>query len=212
MKLYSYYQSSGAYRVRIALNLKGLGHEMAFVNLLKGEQKGEDYARVNPQKVIPALIDGGHTLVQSLAIIEYLEETYPAPPLLPRDPAARAHARALALVIAADTSPLGNLKVRKYLEEKLGLGKQVVDDWVRHWIHDGLGAYEKLLAQSPLTGRFSLGDSPGMADCCLMPQLFNANRWKCDLTPYPLIRRIAAACEQHPAFIAAHPSKQKDAA
>jgi maleylacetoacetate isomerase len=210
MKLFTYFQSSGAYRVRIALNLKGLKAEMAFINLLKGEQKNDNYAAVNPQKVIPALIDEGHTLVQSLAIMEYLEETHPATPILPKEPFARAHARALSLVIAADTAPLGNLKVRKHLEEK-GFSKDALDAWMRHWIEDGLGAYEKLLARSPYTGTFSLGESPGMADCCLMPQVFNANRWKCDLSPYPLIRGIAEACEKLPAFIEAHPSKQKDA-
>lgn len=212
MKLYTYYQSSASYRVRIALNLKGLVPEMAFVNLVKAEQRDAAYEAVNPQRIVPALIEKGHTLSQSLAIMEYLEEAYPAPPILPKDPFARAYVRSLALAIAADISPLGNLKVRKHLAEKLSLDKDTVDEWSKHWITEGLTAYEKMLARESHAGAFSCGDAPTMADCCLIPQLFNANRWKCDLAPYPRIRKIAEACDKHPAFIAAHPSKQADAA
>jgi maleylacetoacetate isomerase len=212
MKLYTYFQSGGAYRVRIALNLKGLKAEMAFVNLLKGEQKDASYAAVTPQGLVPAFIDAGHTLTQSLAIMEYLDETHPAPPLLPKDPFARAYVRSLALVIAADTSPLGNLKVRKHLESAMGVDKDKVTEWLQHWIADGLAAFERTLAREKYAGAFCFGDAPTLADCCLMPQIFNARRWKCDLTAFPRIMAIVEHCEKHPAFIAAHPSQQADAA
>jgi maleylacetoacetate isomerase len=212
MKLYTYFQSSGAYRVRIALNLKGLVAEMSFVNLLKGEQKNDAYEKVNPQKAVPTFIDKGHTLTQSLAIMEYLDEAYPSPPLLPKEPFARAYVRALALLIAADTSPLGNLKVRKYLFNELNVPDEKVTSWLQHWITDGLAAFERTLAHSRHAGAFCHGDTPGIADCCLIPQVFNANRWKCDLTPFPHIMKIAEACGKHPAFIAAHPERQGDAA
>lgn len=211
MKLYSYFRSAPSFRVRIVLNFKGLKADMAFIDLLKGEQQSASYTGVNPQQVVPSLIDEGKTIIQSLAILEYLEEAYPAPALLPSDLFARAHVRALALVIGADTSPLGNLKVRKKLQ-KQGLSDEDTNAWVRHWIADGLRAYEELIKASPYIGIFSCGDTPTIADCCLIPQLYNAERFECSLEPYPLIRRIADACNVHPAFIAAHPSKQSDAA
>lgn len=211
MKLYTYYQSSASYRVRIALNLKNLTPEMEYVNLAKGEQKQPSYGAVNPQGYVPAFIDKGQTLNQSLAIMEYLEESYPNPPILPKAPFARAHARALAQVIACDTSPIGNLKIRKYLEDEMSQSADAVESWMRHWIEEGLAAYEALLTDSSYTGLFSAGDAPSIADCCLMPQIFNAHRWKCPLAPYPLISRIVESCEKHPAFAAAHPSRQKDA-
>lgn len=210
MKLYSFYNSSSAYRVRIALNLKGLTPEMIPVNLTKGEQKSEDYAKINPQMIVPTLIDGGAVLSQSLAIMEYLEEVHPQPPLLPTDSVARAHTRALALEVACDISPLGNLKVRKYLASKLGQSEEQCSEWIRHWISDGLAAFERILASSPLTGTYCVGDTPTMADCCLIPQLYNARRWGADLTPYPILLRLAAACETHQAFISAHPDNQPD--
>jgi len=212
MQLYTYFQSGGAYRVRIALNLKGLEPEMKFVNLVKGEQKDAAYEAVNPQKLVPAFIDKGHTLTQSIAIIEYLEETHPKPPLLPKDPFARAYVRSLALLIAADTSPLGNLKIRKYLAKEMGAAEDKVTLWLQHWITEGLAAFERTLARETYAGEFCCGDAPTMADCVLIPQVFNANRWKCDLSPFPRIKKIAEACGKHPAFIAAHPEKQADAA
>ncbi len=212
MKLYTYFQSSASYRARIALSLKGLKPEMEYINLTKGEQENSAYAAVNPQMVVPALIDKGHKLSQSLAIMEYLEENYPAPAILPKDPFARAYVRELALVVAADISPFGNLKVRKYLEVELKQDKDARQKWVQHWVNDGLAAFEKILVQEKKAGRFCYGDTPTMADCCLIPQLFNAQRFKCDLTPFPNILHIAENCSQHPAFIEAHPSKQKDVA
>lgn len=211
MKLYTYFQSSASYRARIALNLKGLKYDMVYVNLVKGEQREANYASVNPQMVVPALVDKGHTLTQSLAIMEYLDEAYPAPPILPNDPFARAYVRELAQVIACDISPFGNLKVRKHLD-KMGQNKDQQQEWIQFWIAEGFAAFEKKLANAKFAGHFCYGDSPTIADCCLIPQLFNANRFKCDLSSYPTINKIAATCETHPAFIAAHPSKQKDAA
>jgi maleylacetoacetate isomerase len=211
MKLYTYFQSSASYRVRIALNLKGLEPEMEFINLVMGQQQQKSYEEVNPQRVVPTLMDKGRTFRQSLAILEYLEEAYPEPPLLPKDPFARATVRSLALIIAADTSPLGNLKVRKYLETPVGLDKEIVKQWMGHWIAEGLAAFEKTLTRKSHAGAFCHGDAPSMADCCLIPQLFNADRWGCDLGPFPAIRRIREACDKHPAFIAAHPSRQPDA-
>ncbi len=212
MKLYTYFRSSAAYRVRIALNLKGLPYEAVPVHLLKngGEQLGQAYRGVNPAGLVPALEDDGMTLTQSMAIIEYLEEVHPAAPLLPSDPAGRARARALAQTIACDTHPLSNLRVLKYLTGVLGVSEEAKTRWIHQWMQLGLGAFEALLAD----GRAGLcchGDTPSLADCCLMPQVFNAQRFGVDLAPYPLISRIAAHCATLPAFHAAHPSQQPDA-
>ncbi|MFM9889578.1 MAG: maleylacetoacetate isomerase [Rickettsiales bacterium] len=214
MKLYSYFQSSASYRVRIALNLKGVAHDIVPVNLTKAEQRDAAYASVNPQMQVPSLVlENGQVLTQSLAIMEYLEETHPTPPLLPADPVARAQARAMALAIATDISPMGNLKIRKYLTTPLGIpAERVKTDWLQHWTADGLAALEVMLNASTQLGAFSFGDTPGVVECCLMPQLFAARRWETDLTPYATLLRIAANCEVHPAFIAAHPSRQPDAA
>lgn len=212
MQLYSFFQSSTAYRVRIALNLKGLTPAMHYVSLTQGEQRSDAYAAVNPAMIVPTLIDGDFSLHQSLAIMEYLDEAYPEThALLPRDVKARAYARMLALTIAADTSPLGNLKLRKYLAGALAQPEESVVAFLNHWIAVGLTALEKLLVDSPYTGRFAMGAEPGLVDCCIVPQLFAARRWKHDLSAYPTIQRIADACESHPAFIAAHPLKQADA-
>lgn len=211
MKLYTYFQSSASYRVRIALNLKEIQAEMAFVDLTKGEQKQAAYAALNPQMAVPSLVEGGHTLTQSLAIMEYLDELYPQHPLLPRAPLERARVRALALAIACEISPLNNLKVRKYLSDSLAISEEARTDWIRHWIADGFASLEKMLAESPATGHYCHGDLPGMADCCLVPQVFNARRFECDLSPYPTIARIDEACNRLPAFIAALPKNQPDA-
>lgn len=211
MKFHGYFRSSAAYRVRIALNLKGLTPELAFVHLRKGEQKAPPYADLNPQKLVPALEVDGRVLTQSLAIIEYLDETHPEPPLLPADPLDRARVRALALAVACDIHPLNNLRVLSHLKSGLGHSQQEVDEWYRHWIAVGLTALEAMLADDPLTGRFCHGDRPGLADICLVPQLANARRFGCEVTGYPTLLRIEAACQELPAFADAVPGRQPDA-
>lgn len=213
MKLYTYYQSSASYRVRIALNLKNIRVEEAYIDLTKGVQGSAEYAKINPQKLVPSLIlDNGSVLTQSIAIIEYLEEMHPEPPVLPKDPVARAQARAIAHAVAGDISAINNLKIRNRLKSHFGANDQTVkSEWIQHWIADGFAALETLLSGSALTGKFCVGDFPTIADCCLIPQVFNAKRFEVGMEPYPTIRRIAAECEQHPAFKAAHPSQQKDA-
>jgi len=211
MQLYTYYRSSAAYRVRIAMNLKGLAREDIFIHLQRKEQLADDYVQRNPQGFVPTLIDGDVTLGQSLAIIEFLEETHPEPPLLPPTPVERARVRQLALVVAADVHPIANLKVRNYLSEVLGV---VGDDniaWCRHWIGEGLNAFEALLANSPQTGTFCHGDAPGLADVCLIPQVYNARRFELDVAGWPNVARIDAACLAHDAFAAAAPEAQPDA-
>jgi maleylacetoacetate isomerase len=206
MKLYSFHSSSGAYRVRIALALKNIDVEMAFIDLTKGEQKNAAYAAVNPQMQVPSFItDTGDVLVQSLAIIEYLEETHPAPPLLPESPLARARVRAIADAMAMDIAPINNLKIRKYITGELGQDEK---QWIQHWTHSGLAGVEKLVAAS--AGKYCFGDAPTLADCVLVPQLFHARRFGCDLSAYPTLTRIDAACNEHPAFIKAQPGKQAD--
>ncbi len=212
MKLYDYFRSSAAYRVRIALNLKGLAPERAFVHLRKNAQRDEGYLAMNPQGLVPALVtDGGAVLAQSLAIIEYLDETHPAPPLLPDDAAARARVRGVALEIACDIHPLDNLRVLRYLKNTLGVSEEQKDAWYKYWIDVGLEALEIRLARDPATGRFCHGDLPTIADICLVPQLANARRVAMDVAPYPTLLRIEAACLALPAFAAADPSRQPDA-
>ncbi|QGZ38903.1 maleylpyruvate isomerase [Pseudoduganella flava] len=213
MKLYTYFRSSAAYRVRIALNLKGIGYEAVPVHLLKGggEHHTDAYKAVNPGELVPALEADGVTLTQSLAIIEYLDETHPMMPLLPPDALGRARVRALAQTIACDTHPLTNLRVLQHLKGPLGLSEEAKMDWYRHWMNEGMRVLEAQLANSADTGRFCHGDTPTMADCCLVPQVFNANRFNIDLAPYPTIARIDEACAQIPAFQAAHPAQQPDA-
>ena len=212
MKLIGYFRSSAAYRVRSALNLKGVAVEHASRHLRKGEQRAPDYVAINPQKLVPALVlDSGDVLTQSLAILEYLEETHPQPPLLPRDPVGRARVRALALIPTADIHPIQNLRVMGYLREKFGQTEESAFGWSRHWIETGFDAYEASIANDPRTGAFSHGDSPTMADLCLIPQVFNAARFKVDMKRYPTIQRIYDACMRLPAFDAAQPSKQPDA-
>jgi maleylacetoacetate isomerase len=209
MKLYGYYRSSAAYRVRIALNLKGLAYESVFVHLRRGEQRAPDYLKLNPQAFVPTLVEGDAALTQSLAIIEYLEEVHPKPALLPRDPPGRARVRALALAVACDIHPLNNLKILQYLQKELGLDQPARDAWYRRWVHDGFRAIETQLG-GPETGRFCHGDRPTMADVCLVPQAYNAERLKVDLAPYPTIRRIVAEARALPAFALAAPEAQPD--
>lgn len=213
MKLYTYYRSSAAYRVRIALNLKQLPYDAAFIHLLKdgGQQHQAAYAALNPQQLVPALEDNGLLLTQSLAIIEYLDETRPTTPLLPTDAAGRARVRALSQLIACDTHPLNNLRVLQYLQQQLNAGEEAKTAWYRHWIQESFNALEQLL-QSPHTSRFCHGDTPTLADCCLVPQVYNARRFQVDLSPYPTIVRIDAACNALPAFQTASPEMQPDAA
>jgi maleylacetoacetate isomerase len=210
MKLYTYFRSSAAYRVRIALDLKRQKYDAVPVNLLNGEQRGSEYIALDPQGLVPALADEAGLHVQSLAIIEYLDERYPEPPLLPEAPAERARVRALALAIACDIHPLNNLRVMQYLENTLEVGKDQRTAWYRHWIRDGFTALEKML-DDPRTGRFCHGDAVTLADIALIPQVANAVRFECDLAPYPRIRRINDTCLELDPFRAASPANQPDA-
>ncbi len=211
MKLYTYFRSSAAFRVRCALNLKGLAYEPEIVWLLTEEQKSDAYAALNPQQLVPTLVDDGHVLNQSMAIIEYLDETRPGPKLLPADPLGRARVRALSQLIACEIHPVNNLRILKYLKKALGHDQPTVDAWYRHWIAEGLAAFERELARAP-AGRYCHGDTPTMADCCLVPQVFNAKRFECPLEAYPTTMRVFDALMALPAFDAAQPSKQPDAA
>ena len=209
MKLYGFSRSSAAFRVRIAINLKGLDCEHISVNLSAGEQFGEEYGAINPQARVPTLVDDETVLFQSLAILEYLEETHPDPPFLPAAPAGRARARSLAGLIACDIHPLNNLAVLKFLGERLGQDREAVNvTWYHHWICQGFAALE---AQLNGDGRFCHGDAPGLADICLVPQVFNARRYEVDLSPYPALMRIFDACMELEALDAAQPSRQADA-
>ena len=210
MKLYTYFRSSAAFRVRIALNLKGLKYEPVFVHLAKGEHRQPQYAAVNPQALLPTLeLDDGQRLTQSLAIIEWLEEKHPTPALLPQEPIARARVRSLAYLVACEIHPLNNLRVLQHLKRALGQSQDQIDTWYRHWIADGLAKLESELAGA--SGKFCHGDAPGMADCCLVPQIFNAKRYSSDLAPYPTTMRVFENCMKLEAFDRAQPSKQPDA-
>lgn len=213
MKLYSYFRSSAAYRVRIALNLKGIPYDIVPVHLLRdgGQQLSDGYTALNPSQLVPTLVDGDHAVAESVAIMEYLEETHPKPALLPKGAAARAHVRAMVQLIACDIHPLNNLRVLKYLKHDLQLDDAARDGWYRHWIALGLASLEAMLVRSALTGRFCCGDEPGMADACLVPQLFNARRMECDVSAFPTVLRIDAACAELDAFRKAAPSSQPDA-
>lgn len=210
IKLYGYFRSSAAYRVRIALNLKAIAYENAFVSLARGDQL-KAFAALNPQKLVPALETDGALLTQSLAIVEYLDETHPAPPLLPRDAAGRARVRALAQMVACDIHPLNNLRVLGYLVKTLSVNEDQKTAWYRHWIAEGLAAIEAALARDAATGAFCHGAQPTLADICLVPQVANARRFDCPLEAFPTIRRIEAACLALPAFDAARPENQPDA-
>lgn len=211
MKLYTYFRSSAAYRVRIALALKGLAFDAAPLHLVRHEQRAPGYLAVNPAGLVPALEVDGQVVAQSLAIIEYLEETHPSPALLPADALGRARVRAIAQAIACDIHPLNNLRVLAYLGQELGASEAQKAAWYRHWVHTGLAAVEAMLAGDVRTGRFCHGDEPGLADCCLVPQLFNARRFDCPTGHLPTIERIVAACEALEPFRRAAPAAQPDA-
>lgn len=210
--LYGYFRSSAAYRVRIALNLKGIDYDQSPVNLVKGEQREAANLGRNPQGMVPSLVtDTGVTLTQSLAICEYIDERYPEPPLLPADVTERARVRALAQVVACEIHPLNNLRVLKHLVGELGADDETKLAWYRHWIAEGFQALESLLTTEAGTGDFCHGDTPTLADICLVPQVYNAERFECDLSAYPTIQRIVANCRALPAFRQAAPEAQPDA-
>lgn len=210
MKLYSYFRSSAAYRVRIALALKGLAFDIVPVHLVNngGEQKSPDYTAINPQQLLPSFeTDEGEIITQSLAILEFLEENYPQVSLLPMDKIARAKVRALCQIIACDIHPIDNLRVLKYLKNTLEVTEEQKNAWYQHWVYEGFNTIEKLLPDNP---KFCFGDSPTLADCCLIPQVYNAIRFECDMTNYPKIWQIYQHCNTLPSFIEASPEQQVD--
>lgn len=213
LTLHTYHRSSAAYRVRIALALKGLPWTPAGVNLVRGggEQHGQAYRRLNPQGRVPLLVDGDLALSQSLAIIEYLDEVHPVPALLPPDAAGRARVRSLAQLIACDIQPLQNISVTRYLARELQLGDEAVRAWQIHWISTGLAALERRLAAEPGTGRFMHGDTPTLADCCLVPQCYASRRFGVDTAAFPTLAAIEQRCLELAAFQAAAPERQPDA-
>jgi maleylacetoacetate isomerase len=213
MKLYTFFRSSASYRVRIALNLKGIRYEQAAIHLRRsgGEQLQLSYTAINPQALVPALEDQGRVLNQSLAIIEYLDERYPKPPLLPQEPADKALVRSMALAIACEIHPIQNLRVLNYLKTAHGQTDDQANRWARHWIELGLSALEQMIVKQPARGQFCSGDRPSLADICLVPQLGNARRFGCDLSQYPAILEIEKRCLAIAAFADAAPERQADA-
>ncbi len=213
MKLYNYFRSSGSYRVRIALNLKGLSYDYEAVHLRRngGEQFAPAFRAKNPHSLVPVLQDGEHLLTQSIAILEYLDEVHPNPALLPKDAIARAHVRAIALSVACEIHPLNNLRVLGYLSRQLAVSEEVKLEWYRHWVNLGFGALEAQLSETRRLGPYCYGKTPTIADCCLVPQLFNARRFGCDLSAFPTLTGIEAICNQLPAFRDASPDRQPDA-
>jgi maleylacetoacetate isomerase len=205
--LYDYFRSSASYRARIALNLKGIDYEQRSINLAKGAQKDEAYRGLNPQGFVPMLEIDGHRLTQSLAICNYLNSIVPDPPFMPADAADRAHALALALMVACDIHPLNNLRVLKYLKGEFGATEEATDAWYRHWVAEGLAALEAMA--EPRAGAFLFGDEPSIADICLVPQLYNARRFSVSLDAYPTLRRADETASAHEAFAAAHPDLQE---
>lgn len=210
MKLFGFFRSSAAFRVRIALNLKGLAYEDAFIHLRRGDQRQDEYLALNPQGLVPTLEIDEFRLIQSMAIVEYLDETHPEPPFLPSDAAGRARARALADIVACDIHPINNLRVLRYLSRPLGHDQAAIETWYNHWIATGFAAFERLLAADGRTGDFCDGDRPGLADIALAPQVVNSERYQLDLSPYPTIVRIHTNCMKLDAFAQAHPDNQPD--
>jgi len=210
MRLYSYFRSSAAFRVRIALNLKGLPYDTAAIHLRRNDQSKPDYLGVNPQGLVPALEDGGRILIQSMAILEYLDEIHPEPPFLPKQAADRSRVRALADIVACDIHPINNLRVLRYLTRELGHDEAAIAKWYNHWIAEGFQALEPLLAHDARTGAFCHGDSPGLADVALVPQVVNAERYQLDLAQYPTVGRIYGNCMRLEPFVTAHPRNQPD--
>ncbi|WDS35623.1 maleylacetoacetate isomerase [Pseudoxanthomonas sp.] len=213
LQLYSYWRSSAAYRVRIGLNLKRLRYALKPVHLVRdgGQQHHDAYVQLNPQHLLPTLLHGGRVMRQSLAILEYLDESWPEHPLLPATGRDRARVRALSQLVAMDIHPLNNLRVLRFFEEEWSVPPVERDAWVRHWIAEGFQAMETLLADDPATGTYCHGEVPGMADCCLVPQVYNARRFGVDMAAYPTIARVEQACLQLPAFARASPEQQPDA-
>jgi len=213
MKLHTYFRSSAAYRVRIALNLKGIDYEAVPVHLIRdgGQHKQPEFLNINPSGMVPTLQDERGTVTQSMAILEYLEDTHPAVPLLPVDPLGRARVRELAQIVSCDIHPLNNLRVMRYLADELGVSEDAKKAWLRHWIVEGFASVESHLARHPGTGKFCHGDTPTMADCFLVPQAFNAIRFGIDIAPHANIARIYANCVELPAFVKAAPGAQPDA-
>jgi len=205
--LHDYFRSSASYRVRIALNLKNIEYEQRSINLAAGDQRDGDYRALNPQGFVPMLEIDGLRLTQSLSIIVYLDQKYPAPPLMPADPAQAAHVRSMALLVACDIHPLNNLRVLKYLKDNLRLGEEAKDAWYRHWVAEGLAALEQMARAH--AGAFLFGDQPTIADLCLVPQLYNARRFSVPLDDYPTLRRADETASAHAAFAAAHPDRQE---
>lgn len=210
MRLHGYWRSGAAWRVRIALALKGLEHEQVTHDLRLAEQRAPAFAALNPQQLVPALETGGPVLTQSLAILEWLEETYPSPPLLPSAAGDRALVRGMAMIVCCDIHPLGNLRVLNALREDFKASEDDVKGWITRWIGEGFHALETLVSQHG--GAFAFGDEPTIADCCLVPQLYSAERFKVDLSPYPRLREVGARCAEHAAFVTAHPNSQPDTA
>jgi maleylpyruvate isomerase len=213
MKLYGYFRSSASYRVRIALNLKGLQYERAPIHLRRGggEQFAAAYKAINPQALVPSLEDSGRILTQSLAILEYLDERYPNPPLLPSEAADKALVRSMALVVACEIHPIQNLRVLVYLRQQLKHSEEETNAWARHWINLGLSALEQMVLSAPKRGKFCYGDNPTLADICLVPQLANSRRFGCDLSSFPTLLAVESSCTSLPAFADAAPEKQPDA-
>jgi maleylacetoacetate isomerase len=211
LTLHTYFRSSAAFRVRCALNHKGIAYVPEIVWLPSDDQRSDGYRAINPQCLVPTLVDGDLRLNQSLAIIEYLDETKPGPKLLPGDAAGRARVRSLALLVACEIHPVNNLRILKYLKRDLGHDQPTIDAWYRHWVAEGLRAFEAELGRAG-TGRYCHGETVTLADCCLVPQVFNAKRFECPLDAYPTTMRVFDALMELPAFDAAQPSKQPDAA
>lgn len=211
MELYGFFRSSTSYRMRISLAFKGLDYEPHYVSLPKMEHRTDSYLSLNPQGLVPALVDDGHVFSQSLATMEYLEEAYPSPPMLPKDIVERSYVRSMSQVIGCDIHPLNNVRVLKYLRARWSLSEADTNEWYAHWVAEGLRAFEATLLQKGLSGAFVLGDAPGMADICLVPQVFNARRFDCDLSAFPATLAIFDNCMKMDCFICTQPKYQKDA-